>query len=126
MSLVSTQYVPFNDHFNKNAHSRMRVHLSTQILSQNVAQMLRNDCGTDKESKFDSLLIIWNHSIDKEFKRYPNENCYECIDGCNHKYIMFLEKFLAILNFWRAETTIYKTPNRFMPLTLFERFFLLA
>ena len=123
-----------DDHFIKNAHSRMRVHLSVQILSQNVIRMLYNYCTDDNErlkeynsllfmvEKFDTVIDIWNHPLDKKFKRDQNEKRYECIDSSNHKYIEYLESFLGILNFWKAECTVGKKMNEFMSLTLFESF----
>ena len=94
--------------------------------------MLKDYCGNNREKqkqygslmyiirKLDTLIDIWNHPFDRKFKRDPNEKYYECIDNENHKYIKFLESFLAIVNYWKAESLVNKKPNKFMPLTLYE------
>ena len=67
-------------------------------------------------------LVIWNHPVEKKFKRDPNESVYECINNAEHKYILFLQNLLRIVNFWKSESTFNKKQNEFMPLTLFESF----
>ena len=96
--------------------------------------MLKKYCEGNKErvneydslifmiEKFDTLIDIWNHPLDKKFKRDVNEKRYECINSCKHEYIQYLDSLLNILNFWKAECTVGKKLNEFMPLTLFESF----
>lgn len=122
------------DHFIKNAHSRMRVHLAAQVLSRNVHKMLSDYCGEDDNKlkeydslmymieRLDTLIDIWNHPYDKKFKRDPNEDVYECIDCSDHKYIKYLEVFLMVISVWKEECTVNKQPHKFMPLTLYKSF----
>ena len=62
-----------DDHFKKNAHIRMRVHLSARILSKNVQRILEDHCESNPELtkeykrlmeiivKLDTVIDIWNH-----------------------------------------------------------------
>ena len=112
----------------------MRVHLAVQILSQNVLRMLTHYCDGDskKEDEYSSLIFIikrldtvidiWNHPLDKKIKRDPNERLYECINSADHQYIIYLETFVKVLNFWKSECMLGKKMNEFMPVTLYESF----
>lgn len=123
------------DHFVKNPHSRMRVYLATQVLSQNVLQMIEDYCADNEEEKqrysslllcvkyLDTLVDICNHPIDKNFKRDPEGNRYECITSDNHEYIKYLEEILKFFSDWDNESrNEVKDLNNFIPKTLFESF----
>ena len=77
----------------------MRVHVSVQIISQNVLKMLKIYCEGNKErvneydslifmiEKFDTLINIWNPPLDRKFKRDVNKKRCEYINSCKHEYI---------------------------------------
>ena len=129
-----------DEHFNKNAHSRMRVHLAVQVLSLSVLSMLQNYVGTNNEHKkeYESLLLvveklntlvdIWNHPLDKCFKCETNGERYGPIgkiagsDIQQHLYIKYLEDILELFTVWRTESKIKKDHTLFMPHTLYESF----
>ena len=85
------------DHFKKNPHSRMRVFLSGQILTQSVLTMLKDYCGDNKKrleeysslmlmiERFDTVIDIWNHYRDRTFRREPEgEEQYDKLEGMEH------------------------------------------
>jgi len=102
------------DHFYKNAYSRMRVHLAAQVLSQSVVSLIeryganddaeiaqednsiREMYGPLKEliASCDRLIDIWNGNREKK--------C-ENIDSPNHPHINELRKILVLFDNWRAE-----------------------
>ena len=73
-----------NEHFHKNAHSCMRVHLAVQVLSMSVLNMLKAYCNDNIEKlqeyeqlmmideKMNTVVDIWNHSSSKTFKCESN------------------------------------------------------
>ena len=123
-----------DEHFNKNAHSRMRVHLAVQVLSLSVHEMISNYCKNNEErmKRYSSLLLfvekintvvdIWNHPSTKTFKCEPNGLRYEPIGNSDHKYINYLESILVLFQEWNEETKKSKEPFKFMPKTLFLSF----
>ena len=127
------------DHFNKNAHNRMRVHLAAQILSNTVLDMLDNNLNDDEKEKYESLystvrqlntvIDIWNHPRSKRFKgstdedRYSNIKKEEGKEIKDHIYLKYLENVLKWFSDWRAETVRNKTySTKFVLNTLYESF----
>ena len=101
------------DHFppNKNAYSRMRVHLAVQVKSQSAIRIFRDNaekCSGIAEvephiaviEKVDRLIDIWNNtgmSNRKEFK-----GC-EMIDSPNHFHLEELFEILDLFCEWKIE-----------------------
>lgn len=129
------------EHFDKNAHSRMRVHFAVQVLSKSVIEMIEGYISASEEvaicrSKYKSLLQvmekldvmvdIWNHYTDKVFidgERYGPIKKEKDIDIQNHKYITYLEDILILFSKWEKETKNLKTyKTDFMPSTLYKSF----
>ena len=99
------------DHFYKNAYSRMRVHLAVQVLSASVVSLIdryikdpnvQAEKGVDIVQKFgplkeivgacDRLVDIWNANYSKK--------C-ECIDSPNHRHIKELHVILLVFAEWK-------------------------
>ena len=67
--------------------------------------MLSHYCGGDSQKEeeysslifviegFDTVIDIWNHPLNKKFKRNPNEGLYECINSVDHSYIIYIDTF---------------------------------
>jgi hypothetical protein len=108
---VTRKTVLTEDHFYKNAYSRMRVHLAVQVLSESVVRLIERyvkDPEVQKEhegdiekqyaplkaliSSCDRLVDIWNANRDKK--------C-ECIDSPNHPHIKELREILQLFAEWK-------------------------
>ena len=123
-----------DEHFIKNAHSRMRVHLSVQVLSLSVFEMLKKHChnndGRTKDyaslmlivQRLNTVVDVWNHPTTKTFKCIPNGVRYESIDSSQHEYIKYLEDVLSLFSEWYSEIKISKNVYQFIPKTLYESF----
>jgi len=121
-----------DEYFNKNAHSRMRVHLSVQVLSLSVFEMLKSYCKDNAEriSQYSSLMLIieklntvidiWNHPSSKTYKCEPNGERYKPIHTKDHQYIKYLEEVLCIFTDWYNESKVSKKPYEFIPKTLYD------
>ena len=133
MNMIRTSKLT-DEHFNKNAHSRMRVHLAVQVLSLSVHEMITSYCrgNPERSKRYSSILLIiekintvvdiWNHPSSKTFKCEPNGSRYEPIDKSEHEYIKYLEEVLMLFQEWHNETKKAKEPFKFMPKTLFDSF----
>ena len=107
ISLLRTSKLT-DEHFQKNAHSRMRVHLAVQVISMSVLQMLRSYCknNIDLEDEYSSIMLIiervntvvdiWNHPSSKTFKCLPNGERYMPISSMQCDYMQYLEEVLGI------------------------------
>ena len=95
------------DHFYKNAYSRMRVHLAVQVVSESVAVLIDRYCkemGAEITKKYaslktivlacDQLVDIWNANHSKK--------C-ECIDSPTHPHVKELHCILLLFAEWRSE-----------------------
>ena len=130
-----------DEHFMKNTHSRMRVHLAVQVLSNSVYLMLTKYCeGTVERQieyktlitiveKLNNLVDIWNSPTDKTFKCESNGERYGPIkkehdkDIQDHKYIKYLQEILVIFTSWKKESEKNKKKKTdFMPSTLYDSF----
>ena len=79
MNMIQTSKLT-DEHFNKNAHNRMRVHLVVQVLSLSVHEMITRYCrgNLERTKRYSSLLLIvekintvveiWNHPSFKTLK----------------------------------------------------------
>ena len=119
-----------DEHFDKNAHSRMRVHLAVQVLSMSVWYMLDDYCRNDQAigkaysslmkivKCLDTVVDIWNHPASKTF----DGKRYHPIDSDKHEYVKYLEDVLELFTEWMDESKKAKNPHAFMPKTLYESF----
>ena len=96
------------DHFYKNAYSRMRVHLAVQVLSSSVINLIdrytKDDC--DKMKMYaplkniihacDRVVDIWNANHSKK--------C-ECINSPDHPHVKELHSILLLFAEWRNESS---------------------
>ena len=93
------------DHFHKNAYSRMRVHLAVQVVSESVAILINRytkEMGVDMASKYaslktivlacDRLVDIWNANYSKKI---------ECINSPNHDHVKELHIILLLFSKWK-------------------------
>ena len=108
------------DHFHKNAQSRMRVHLSAQILSNTVIDMLHKNLNDNQIKQYSSLISaitqlnnaidIWNHPKSKRFLGNKSFEQYSNIKNEtgkvieDHPYLKYLINVLKWFSEWRAET----------------------
>ena len=123
-----------DEYFHKNAHSRMRAHLTVQVLSMSVLEMLKSYCKDNIErmdeyssvilivEKLNTVVDIWNHPLTKTFKCEPNGEHYVPITSMHYEYIKYLEDVLTIFAQWYQESKNDKNPYNFMPRTLYESF----
>lgn len=90
------------DHFVKNAHSCMRVHLSAQLLSQNVLTMLTDYCDTSDaqcycdgnlDTLFDCLRKFGVH--EKKFQRSSSEHFKEY-----SSLMLMIERLDTMIDIW--------------------------
>lgn len=144
-TLLDYNYIRTNklteEHFEKNAHSRMRVHFAVQILSKSVIEMIERYISSSESQeelrlkyksllevieKLDVMVDIWNHYTDKVFidgERYGPIRKEKDEDIQNHKYITYLEDILILFAKWETETREMKTfKTEFMPSTLYKSF----
>lgn len=147
-TLLDYNYIRTNklteEHFEKNAHSRMRVHFAVQILSQSVIEMIDGYIASSESQeeqeelrltyksllevieKLNVMIDIWNHYTDKVFidgERYGPIRKEKDEDIQNHKYITYLEDILILFAKWERETKELKTyKTDFMPSTLYKSF----
>ena len=123
-----------DEHFHKNAHSQMRVHLVVQVLSMSVLEMLKSYCKDNIErldeyssimlivEKLNTVVDIWNHPSTKTFKCELNGERYVPISSMHCEYIQYLEDVLAIFAQWYQESKNDKKPYNFRLKTLYESF----
>ena len=103
------------DHFYKNAYSRMRVHLAVQVVSESVSYLIDrycNEMGELTATKYaslktivlacDRLVDIWNANHSKK--------C-ECINSPVHPHVKELHCILLLFAEWRNEC---KTKDEFI------------
>ena len=99
------------DHFYKNAYSRMRVHLAVQVLSRSVGYLidrytsdneLRDEMGSSLAEKYsplkdivlacDKLVDIWNANYSKG---------YECLNSPDHSSLKELHSIMLLFAEWK-------------------------
>ena len=96
------------DHFYKNAYSRMRVHLAVQVVSESVAHLIDRyvkEMGPTIAEKYaplksiilacDRLVDIWNANYSKK--------C-ECINSPTHPHLKELRSILLLFDEWRKHS----------------------
>lgn len=125
------------DHFQKNSHNRMKVHLAAQILSRNVHRMLERYCTHPDQEKAarcwqkyssvmrvtkDTVIDIWNHHSNKKFLRDESNERYHPINKSDHEYIDYLVGVLDAFTDWKEESQTSGGANVFMPITLYKLF----
>ena len=126
------------EHFDKNSHSRMRVHLSVQVLSLSMLEMLKSYYQDNVDSTYEhasfmviikrlnTVVDIWNHPMSKTFQCVPIGDRYEAINEFDHEYIKYLEEVLVMLTDWYENTKVAKKPYEFIPKMLYDSFTLLV
>ena len=97
--------VLMEDHFYKNAYSRMRVHLAVQVVSESVAVLIdryTKEIGVDMVERYallKTLILACNRLLDIWNANYSKRR--ECINSPAHAHVKELHSILLLFAEWK-------------------------